>query len=69
MEQQLPARLRERQIAEFIKNDEVLAAKIIGQAPLASGAAFGFKLVDQIDDIEKPASGATADASPGDGDG
>jgi hypothetical protein len=34
MEQQLSARLRERQIADFVEDHEVFAAKIIGQAPL-----------------------------------
>src|ERR1700738_4777534 len=61
--------MRERQIAEFVEHDEVLAAKTVGQASLASGACFGLKLVDQIDDIEEPASGTATDASTGDCDG
>jgi hypothetical protein len=69
MEQQLPASLRERQIAEFVEDNEVLATKIIGQTPLTSGACFGLQLVDQIDDIEEPAPSAAADASPSDCDG
>src|SRR4051794_31331343 len=36
MEQQLPAGLREGQIAEFIENDEVEARKVIGEPPPAS---------------------------------
>ena len=41
VKQQLPTRLRERQITEFVEDEEVLAAEIIGQAPLTSGAPFG----------------------------
>ncbi len=69
VEQQLTASMCERQIAEFIEDDEVLAAKLIGHVPLASGSAFSLKSVDQIDDIEEPASGTAADASTGNGDG
>jgi len=69
MEQQLPAGLRERQVAEFVKDDEVLPAKIVGQTPLASGPALGLKPVDQIDDIEEPAPGTATDAGTGNGDG
>ena len=69
VEQQLPASLGERQVAEFVEDDEVLPAKIVGQPPLAPGPALGLKSVDQIDDIEEPASGAAADARAGDCDG
>ena len=69
VEQQLPACLRERQIAELVDDDEVLAAKIVGQASLTSRACFGFQLVDQIDDIEEPASGTATNAGASDCDG
>jgi len=46
MEQQLPARLCERQVAEFVEDDEVLAAKIVGQTPLAPGSTLSLKSVD-----------------------
>ena len=65
MEQQLAAGLSERQVAEFVEDDEVLAAEIVGQAALSSGSAFGLELVDQIDDVEEPATGAVADAGAG----
>src|SRR4051794_33433156 len=61
MEQQLPTRLRKGQIAEFVKNHEVLAAQIIGQPPRP---AFGLELVDQINNVEEPPACAVADASP-----
>ena len=69
MEQQLPTRLGERQVAEFIEDDEVLSVEIIGQPPLASGPALGLKSVDQIDDVEEPAARTVTDAGPRNGDG
>src|ERR1700733_13678067 len=69
MEQQLSTRLGERQVAEFVENHEVLPVEIIGQPPLASGSALGFKLVDQINDIEEPATRAATYASPRNRDG
>ena len=47
MEQELPAGLGERQIAEFIQDDEVEAGKIIGEAPLTAGPSLGLEPVDQ----------------------
>ena len=69
MEQQLPTRLREWQVAEFVEDDKVLPIQIIGQPPLASGPAFGLQLVDQIDDIEEPTARTITDAGPSNGDG
>jgi hypothetical protein len=69
VEQQLPARLGERQVAELVEDNEVFAIQIIGQPPLASGAALGLKPVDQINDIEEPAARTVTDARPRNGDG
>ena len=69
MEQQLPARLGERQIAELVENDEVHPAEIVGHAPLPAGTALGLELVDQVDDVEEAAAGTVTDAGPRDGDG
>jgi hypothetical protein len=69
VEQQLPACLREWQIAEFVEDDEVLAAKVVGKVPLAPRACFGLQLVDQIDDIEESASGTATNARAGNCDG
>ncbi len=69
VEQQLPAGLCERQIAEFVEHDEVLAAQIVGQAPRPSGSALGLKSVDQIDDIEESASGTATNAGASNCDG
>ena len=69
MEQQLPASLRERQIAEFVEHDEILAAQIVSQAPRPSGAALGLKSVDQIDDIEEAAASTATNAGASEWDG
>jgi len=55
MEQQLPAGLREWQIAEFVENDEVRAREIIGEPPLPAATGLGFKPVDEINGVEEAA--------------
>ena len=69
MEQELPAGLGEGQVAEFVEDDEVEAAEIIGGSALPAGAGLGLKLVDQVDDVEEAAAGAAADAGADDRDG
>jgi hypothetical protein len=69
MEQQLPAGLGERQIAQFVEDDEVEADEIVGQTSLTAAAGLAFQPVDQVDDGVEPAPGPAADARPGDGDG
>jgi hypothetical protein len=48
------ASLGERQVAEFIEDDEVKASEIIGETSLATSPSFGFEPVNQIDGVEKP---------------
>src|ERR1700689_3203203 len=69
VEQQLSASLCERQIAELVEDDEILAAQIVGQASRPSGSALGLKSVDQINDIEESASGTTTNAGASNCDG
>src|SRR5580704_3690241 len=69
MEQQLTAGLGEGEIAEFIEDDKVKAREIIGEPSLASGAAFGLELVDEIDGGEESAGRPGADAASRDSDG
>src|SRR6187402_3269324 len=57
VEQELPARLREGEIAELVEHDEVHAREVVGDAALASGAAFSLETVHQVDDVEEAASG------------
>ena len=54
MEQELSARLGERQIAEFIEDDEVEPCEVIGKPSLAASPTFGLQPVDQIDGVEEP---------------
>ena len=61
--------MSEGQIAEFIKNDEVLSRQLIGETALPPVAALGLEPIDQIDHVIKSATGAGADAASGDGDG
>ncbi len=39
MEQQLPARLRERQVAELVQHHEVEPSEVVGDAALPAGRA------------------------------
>jgi hypothetical protein len=68
MEQQLAAGLAERQIAEFVDDDEIVAQQLLGQAATATGRLFLFELVDQIDQVEEASSRAGADDGRGHGD-
>src|SRR6516164_5852415 len=63
MEQKLSASLGERQIAEFIEDDEVEAREIIGEARLAARPSFGLEPIDKIDSVEEPATRSGADAT------
>jgi hypothetical protein len=69
MEQQLAAGLGEREIAEFIEDDDVEASERVGDASLASGSSFGLGLIDEIDDGEEAPARSGADATPRDADG
>jgi hypothetical protein len=68
MEQQLAAGLGEGKIAEFIEDDEVEAREIIGDAALATSAAFGLELVEEVDGCEEASARSGADAASCDGD-
>ena len=56
VEQQLTARLRERQIAQFVEDDEVEAGEIVGKPTLAAGSALAFEAIDEIDGVEETAA-------------
>jgi len=61
--------LGEREIPEFIEDDNVEAGEIVGDASLASASAFGPELIDEIDGGEEAPARSGADATPRDGDG
>src|SRR6516162_5782469 len=64
MKEQLAAGLSERQVAEFVENNEVHAGEIFGEPPLPAGVGFALQPVDEVDDGVEAAPGAAADASP-----
>ncbi len=47
MKEQRPAGLGEGQIAELVKDNEVHAGEIFGEAALAAGAGFALHPVDE----------------------
>jgi len=55
--------MSEREIAEFVEDDEVHAGEVIDDATGPAGAGFGLELLDEIDDVEETAPRTT----PGDG--
>jgi len=62
MEKQLATGLSERQIAEFVQNDEVETGEIISEPPLTFGTRFRFEAIDQIDSGEEAAARACTNA-------
>jgi len=68
MEQQLRAGLAERQIAEFVDDDEVVTQQGLDDAAAPSGGLFLFELIDEIDEIEEAAARSGADDRGGDRD-
>lgn len=69
VEQELAARLRERQVAELVEHHEVEPGEMVGDAALAAGTCLGFEPVDEVDDIVEPAPRPVSDAGSRDGDG
>jgi hypothetical protein len=68
VEQQLSAGLREGQIAEFVKDDEVETGEEVSKPSLSSGAPFGLETVDQVDCREESPTRSGANAASCDGD-
>ena len=55
MEEQLASGLAERQVAELIDNDEIVAQQLLGETAAATGGLLLLELVDQIDEVEEAA--------------
>src|SRR6185437_1021165 len=53
VEQQLAAGLTERQIAELVDDDEIVAQQLLGQASAATGGFLLLELVDEVDEVEE----------------
>src|SRR5277367_4159759 len=56
----MTAGLAEREIAEFVDDDEIIAQQILGEPPAAAGSFLLFELIDEIDQIEETSPGAGA---------
>src|SRR3954463_5908933 len=69
MEQQLSAGLAEREVAEFVDDDEIVAQQLLGETAAAPGRLLLLELVDEIDQIEEAPPGTGADDGGGDADG
>ena len=68
VEQQLASGLAERQIAEFVDDDEIVAQQLLGQSATTTGGFLLLQLIDEIDQIEEASSGAGANDRRGHGD-
>src|SRR5205814_1000624 len=68
MEQQLAARLRKREVAELVDDDQIDARQLLGETAGTAGLGLGFELVDQIHGIEEARLPPQSDATPGDAD-
>jgi hypothetical protein len=60
--------LAERQVAEFVDHDEIVAQQLLGETTTAAGGLLLFELVDQVDQIEEASPGPGADDGRGDAD-
>ena len=69
MEQELAAGLSERQVAEFVEDDEVHPGQMLGDTTLASVAGLDLQAVDEVDHVVEAAASAGSDAASGNGDG
>src|SRR5205807_4320030 len=65
VEEQLATGLGERQIAEFVEDDEVQARQLIREPTLAAAAGLGLEPVDEIDHVVEAATRAGSDAAAG----
>ena len=69
MEQQLAAGLGERQVAEFVEDNEVHPGQMLGDTTLASVAGLDLQAVDEVDHVVEAPASTGSDAASGDGYG
>src|ERR1700704_4791290 len=69
MEQQLAAGLGEREVAEFVEDDEVHPGQMLGDTTLPSVAGLDLQAIDEVDHVVEAPAGARSDAASGNGDG
>jgi hypothetical protein len=68
VEQQLAAGLSERQVTEFVEDDEFHPGQMLGDTTLPSVAGLDLEAVDKVDHIVEAATGTGSDAASGDCD-
>src|SRR6266481_4825212 len=69
MEQKLAAGLSEREVAEFVEDNEVHPGQMLGNTTLPSVPGFDLQAVDEVDHVIEAAASAGSDAASGNGDG
>ena len=69
VEQQLAAGLSERQVAEFVEDNEVHPGQMLGNTTLPAVAGLDLQAIDEVDHVVEAAAGTRSDAASGDGDG
>jgi hypothetical protein len=63
VEEELAAGLGERQVTEFVEDDEVLAGEIVGDTARTSGARLGLEPIDEVDGGEESAARSCSDTA------
>jgi len=69
MEQKLATGLSERQVAEFVEDDEVHPGQMLGDTTLPSVTGLDLQAVDEVDDVVEAPAGTGTNAASGDCDG
>src|SRR5207344_1665338 len=69
VEQELATGLSERQVAEFVEDDEVHPGQMLGDTTLPSVAGLDLQAIDEVDHVVEATAGTGSDAASGDGNG
>ena len=69
VEQQLAAGLGERQVAEFVEDDEVDPGQMLGDTTLPSVTGLDLQAVDEVHHVVEATAGTGSDAASGDCNG
>jgi len=69
VEQQLAAGFSEREVAEFVEDNEVHPGQMLGNTTLPSVAGLDLQAVDEVDHVVEASASAGSDAASGNSDG
>src|SRR6202022_5124351 len=69
MEQKLATGLSERQVAEFVEDDEVHPGQMLGDTTLPAVAGLDLQAVDEVDHVVEAPAGTGSDTASGNGGG